>query len=351
MRLVLQLQPIHIWCFSWDLPGFVWNLKLRRFELAGQKAGGSSCCPNLLLFLVVMISILYSFVSRCFCWIIWNVQLSWCFWSPSVKTRLAFFKFTIGQGLRCSTCCSIFFLVITPLFFWRLLTWQSVFFNRQKNIFRVLIYLQKWKHQPFGSQVEGAREVPLCAFCNWKFTLGWDPHRTPPERHAVERRTPRPVSEADPGAREPDGEVCEVGDFLPLKWSVRGTEVKVFSRKYCRHLILLTSYAALNLIELWFKFSLLSWGTVFSWVEILLDICHGRSQFACTALIPLCRFKFARTARDKDRLVHCDEVTSSSCFGPKKGASSKLHLVSVGWGGCCWIGGGVGWLPFTLESL
>lgn len=63
MRLLLQLQPIHICCFSWDLPGFVWNLKLGRFELAGQKAGGTSCCPNLLLFLVVRNNILYSFVS------------------------------------------------------------------------------------------------------------------------------------------------------------------------------------------------------------------------------------------------------------------------------------------------
>ena len=177
MRLLLQLQPIHIWCFSWDLPGFVWNLKLGRFELAGQKAGGTSCCPNLLLFLVVRISILYSFVSRCFFWIIWNVQLSWCFWSPFVKTRLTFLL--IHHWSR--------FAMFDMLF--------HLFFGLPK--------------EPGGRCSWGAIVclLQLEAHDRMRSASNAERHATPWPPNG------RPVSEADPGGPRADGEVCEAWDF------------------------------------------------------------------------------------------------------------------------------------------
>lgn len=177
MRLLLQLQPIHICCFSWDLPGFVWNLKLGRFELAGQKAGGTSCCPNLLLFLVVRNNILYSFVS-----------------------------FFLLNFMKCSTI--VMFLVTickNPI---------DVSFNSPLvKVCDVRHVVPSFFLGCQKSQVEGAREVPLCAFCNWKLTIGWDPHRTPSATPRRGRRTAARSQKQIPGAREPMVKFVKLGIF------------------------------------------------------------------------------------------------------------------------------------------
>ena len=191
MRLV-QLQPIHIWC-------------------------NQPTCPNLLLFLVVRNNILYSFESRCF-------FLNYMKCSTIGKFLITICKnpidvFLIHQLVK---VCDV--RHVAPSFFWwsplcvfgRLLTSQSVFFNRKKsnNILRVLIYLQKCSQKPFRSP--GGR-------CSWGAIvclLQLEAHdRMRSASNAAERhaRSQKQI----PGPESRWWSLWSLG-FLPLKWSVKG---------------------------------------------------------------------------------------------------------------------------------
>ena len=70
------------------------------------------------------------------------------------------------------------FVICSILFWWSPFFWTfahiAVVFSTEKRTWWRFTYRNCHQHL---AQVEGAREVPLCAFCNWM--VRWDPHRTP----------------------------------------------------------------------------------------------------------------------------------------------------------------------------